>query len=198
MLWLTSDTHFHHANIIHHQNRPFETVTEMDEILIKNWNKRCKPNDEIVIAGDLLYGRGQDANELLSKLNGRKHLVIGNHDHHFLDDKCFDRSLFVSIEHYFSRNIQVKGFKTKLVIFHYPIANWDGSHYGSIHGYGHIHNNEPNFELLGNAKRKFMFNISSDANNLTPVSVDELLIKHNRMQDFIDIRTGNKNLMETW
>jgi len=167
----------------------------MDQVLINNWNKRAKQNDDIYIAGDLIFGNGLEANDLLNQLNGRKHLIIGNRDHRFLDDKRFDKSLFSSINDYLAITTTIKGYKTKVVIFHYPIANWDGSHYGSIHCYGHIHNNTPNFELLGQAKNKFMFNVSSDANSFNLHTVEELLIINNRLDDFIDVRKNQRNIM---
>ena len=65
--------------------------------LISQWNKKVRKNDEVVILGDFSIDKGEKTNELLCRLNGRKYLIMGNHDR-FLDDKAFDRSLFKWIE----------------------------------------------------------------------------------------------------
>ena len=58
--------------------------------LISQWNKKVRKNDEVVILGDFSIDKGEKTNELLCRLNGRKYLIIGNHDR-FLDDKDFDK-----------------------------------------------------------------------------------------------------------
>jgi calcineurin-like phosphoesterase family protein len=79
MLWVTSDTHFGHANIIRYCDRPFATVSEMDEALVRNWNELVAPEDTIYHIGDFMMGSG-DPDLLLARLNGIKKLVTGNHD----------------------------------------------------------------------------------------------------------------------
>lgn len=78
---MISDTHFGHANIIGYENRPFESLSQMDNILIKNWNSVVKKNDVIYHLGDFAFHYDeQKLKDLLSKLNGHKVLIIGNHD----------------------------------------------------------------------------------------------------------------------
>lgn len=77
--------------------RGFESVEAMNEYMISRWNKKVRKNDEVVILGDFSIDKGEKTNELLRRLNGRKYLIIGNHDR-FLNDKDFDRSLFKWIE----------------------------------------------------------------------------------------------------
>ena len=69
-----------HANVIRHCGRPFADADEMDAALIKNWNDRVHRNDTVYIVGDLLFRAKRPAEECLSILKGRKHLLIGNHD----------------------------------------------------------------------------------------------------------------------
>ncbi|MBQ9694048.1 MAG: metallophosphoesterase [Kiritimatiellae bacterium] len=78
MDFFIADTHFGHDKI--RAKRGFATVEEMDECLIANWNLRVTPQDHIYIAGDLMYRNACHARDYLSRLNGKKHLVIGNHD----------------------------------------------------------------------------------------------------------------------
>lgn len=81
--WVTADPHFGHANIIEYCNRPFKDVHHMDKALIKNINECVQPDDRLFILGDFtLWGaeRGDSIRRILSKMNGRKWLILGNHD----------------------------------------------------------------------------------------------------------------------
>lgn len=173
MNFYTSDLHFYHENIIKYSQRPFNTVKEMNETLIKNWNKKVGKNDDVYILGDLSFTGPVQTNMLLDELNGRKYLIRGNHDK-YLDNRIFDKSKFEWINDY--KVIKDQG--EVLILFHYPIVNWDRSHYGSIHLYGHIHNNEPNFELIGEAADKIMINVCTDVNDYEPKTLSELLWKY--------------------
>jgi len=76
-IWVTSDTHFNHDNIIKYCDRPFANADEMNEALIENWNSVVKEGDIVYHLGDVyMTGNGH----LLKKLNGRKRLILGNHD----------------------------------------------------------------------------------------------------------------------
>nr|DAJ23365.1 MAG TPA: metallophosphatase domain protein [Caudoviricetes sp.] len=133
--WVTSDLHFGHKNIIKYENRPFKDIEEMDKAIIELWNKTVKKDDKIYILGDFSWYKGEKTNEILYKLNGNKFLIIGNHDKNFLDDKRFNKNLFEEICYY----KEIKINKKKIVMFHYPIAEWNGQINGSIHLFGHIH-----------------------------------------------------------
>lgn len=83
--WFTSDTHFGHTNIIKYCNRPFKDAQEMDEILIQRWNEVVKPSDHLYHLGDVTMGWGKSGEverlaSILSRLNGKKRLILGNHD----------------------------------------------------------------------------------------------------------------------
>ena len=75
-IWLISDTHFGHQNIIDFCNRPFATAKEMDEAMCDHWAETVKPRDIIYHLGDVALGQPPQ----LGKLPGRKRLVLGNHD----------------------------------------------------------------------------------------------------------------------
>jgi len=80
-MFFTADLHFGHARIIELCNRPFESTEEMDEALIANWNAVVgDPDDLVWVLGDYALGKRQHALTYLDRLNGRKILVIGNHD----------------------------------------------------------------------------------------------------------------------
>jgi calcineurin-like phosphoesterase family protein len=80
-LFFISDLHFGHAACIRYCERPFKSVEEMDEKIIKNWNSVVRPQDTTVVAGDFfMYHKKEKLKEILSRLNGYKILVRGNHD----------------------------------------------------------------------------------------------------------------------
>lgn len=79
-IWIISDTHFQHEGIIHYCDRPFSSSEEMDQTMIENWNKTVRPGDIVYHLGDVFFGNKDEADKLLSKLHGKKRLVVGNHD----------------------------------------------------------------------------------------------------------------------
>ncbi|MCI8273292.1 MAG: hydrolase [Clostridia bacterium] len=167
-IFVTSDLHFGHKNIIKYENRPHNTIEEMDKDLISKWNSVVKENDTVYILGDFSWYKGEQTNEILKQLNGRKTLIVGNHDEIFLKDKKFDKSLFEEIIMY----KQVKHNKKVFVLFHYPIAEYNGKMNGYIHLYGHIHS--MNLELekeLG----ELCHNVGVDRNNYTPVNIERYI-----------------------
>jgi calcineurin-like phosphoesterase family protein len=80
MIYVISDTHWNHANIIKYCDRPFKNVIEMNEALIKAWNDVVKPEDKIIHLGDFAMGKKHEIPGILARLNGYKVLIRGNHD----------------------------------------------------------------------------------------------------------------------
>ncbi len=170
MNYYISDTHFGHKNCIEFDNRPFCDVEEMDNALIRNWNSRVKEDDDVWILGDFCFRAENDPNYYLEKLNGRKHLIFGNHDKETLtSQKALEH--FQTIEKMF----HIKDGEHRVVLCHFPIADWNGRHRGVYHVYGHIHNNPENevqifMNKIGNA-----FNTGCMLNNYMPVTLNELV-----------------------
>ena len=75
-IFFTADTHFCHKNIIKHEDRPFNSIEEMNEIMIKKWNAKVRPTDTIYILGDFIFSDGVTATQLVKRLNGKKYLII--------------------------------------------------------------------------------------------------------------------------
>ena len=88
-IYLISDTHFAHKNIMKYENRPFKDLIDMREKLILNWNMLVKPEDTVIHLGDFGMCNKDATSEILSRLNGHKIIIKGNHDSHgnqwFLD-----------------------------------------------------------------------------------------------------------------
>ena len=171
MIYFTSDNHFYHKNIIKYENRPFTDEYDMNRQMIKNWNQTVNPNDSVYILGDFAFTDGNNANYLLTQLNGKKFLIKGNHDS-FLKDNEFDRTKFEWIKDYY----RLKHDGMKFILFHYPIAVQDCKHHGSIHLYGHIHSNKgENHPLTYDLGRAY--NVGVDVNDFKPISIVDIMNK---------------------
>ena len=127
------DPHFFHHNIIKYDNRKFNSVHEMNEYLIHNWNAETAMDDEVIICGDFSWSSDSYENrQLLNQLNGRKTLVKGNHDKALMAVRdCF--------EHIYDYK-ELMDDDTKVVVFHYPILFWNNQFHDSVHIYAHVHN----------------------------------------------------------
>jgi calcineurin-like phosphoesterase family protein len=170
-IYVTSDNHFCHKNIIKYENRPFSDINEMTEIMIKLWNKTVSNTDSIYILGDFAFADGFTVNQILKRLNGKKYLIRGNHDYSFLNDKNFDKPNFEWIKDYYVLEYN----KLKFVLFHYPIQTWNCQHYGAIHLYGHIHSNKGNHPMKYEIPNSY--NVGVDVNGYKPILLDDIAKK---------------------
>lgn len=124
-IFFTSDTHFGHANIIPHCKRPFASVEEMDETLIANWNAVVNPSDTVYHLGDFCWGdRPMD---YVERLNGKIHLIVGNHDHR----RTRNCGGFASVQ--YATVLKLEG--VRLYLSHYPTQGVREE----IHLHGHNH-----------------------------------------------------------
>jgi calcineurin-like phosphoesterase family protein len=135
--WITSDLHFGHANIMKFcpvTRVGFRDTDHMREQMIAEWNQSVAQEDVVYILGDVAFLPAAEAVAIMRRLNGRKILIEGNHDRKLLNDPAF-RACFESVHSYLrlTHNGQL------VVMFHYPILEWDQMHRGSVHFYGHVH-----------------------------------------------------------
>ncbi len=79
-IFVTSNTHFNHKNIIKYCHRPFKDVEEMNEAIISNWNNSVTNDDIIYHLGDFCFGAKEELKQIFNRLNGQKYLIMGNHD----------------------------------------------------------------------------------------------------------------------
>ena len=170
MVFFTADLHFFHENIIKHTQRPFHTVDEMNRTLIRKWNERITPEDEVYILGDFTMKGPDIASSVLYSLKGKKHLIRGNHDS-FVDKAGFDQSLFVSVRDY----MELKRYNTHFVLFHYPIAEWHGYGRGAFALHGHQHNHK-DYNIRNQKDGLLRYDVGVDANDMTPVSAEEIIL----------------------
>lgn len=142
-LFLTSDTHFGHKNILHlGKGRPFNDILDHNETIIKNWNEVVKPTDMVYHLGDFAMGNNLKLlRDWLSRLNGQKHLILGNHDNRKMHSILLQEGLWCSIRDYHMIPITLENkTEIKLVLSHFPILEFNGAwHSNVVHCYGHIH-----------------------------------------------------------
>jgi calcineurin-like phosphoesterase family protein len=168
-IYFTADTHLGHKNILQHASRPFGSLREMDEELIRRWNAVVTAKDTVYHLGDVGLCSPGRLVELLGKLKGTIHLVTGNHDKTALHNKC--RGRFESIsplrDLYVSDHTAPKG-KRLIVLCHYAMRVWNKRHWGSWHLYGHSHGKLPDLP------DSLSFDVGVDAWDFRPVSYDQV------------------------
>lgn len=163
MLYFTSDSHWGHANIIKYCKRPFNTVEEMNEGLIKAWNSVVGTSDTVYHLGDFAFGKctPEEAANIASRLNGDIHLVRGNHEEIATQ---YIPQRFLSIQDY----LEIKHEKQLIVMCHYAFRTWRHDLRGAWHLYGHSHG-----ELPGYGKS---LDVGVDSIGLKPWSFDQIKV----------------------
>lgn len=166
-LYITSDIHFFHNNIIKYcpdSRGMFNDKHEMNEAIVKNWNTVVNPDDDVYILGDISFGSVKDTCLLLDRLNGKKYLIRGNHDDRLSKDSNFIQR-FEWVKDYHEMRID----KKLLVMSHYPFASWNSSHYGSFNFHGHLHSTNPS------KLEQRRWDVGLDGNNLMVYNILSLM-----------------------
>jgi len=158
-----SDTHFFHANILKfvnelgHRIRSFHNLEEMHELMIQRWNSVVKDNDYVYHLGDVTFQYHGAFNNLMSRLKGRKRLIVGNHD------KIWN----VNLQRWFEKADVWKGFKEgNFTASHFPMR-LESLRDGAFNVHGHIHQNHMD-DL-------HYINVSVEVRDYIPVHYDQIL-----------------------
>ena len=168
MVFFIADTHFGHKNINRFCDRPFNSVDEMNETLISNWNERVTGRDSVYVIGDLFF-RCEDPETILKRLHGKKHLIVGNHDSSWIN--------MVDTGKYFQSVALMETISDgahAMTLCHYPLLTWmhDSSSY-MVHGHIHANTNIDFWPLI--AARENVLNAGVELNDYRPVPFDQLL-----------------------
>ena len=190
-IWFTSDTHFWHRNVIRLCGRPYATIEEMNADLIRRWNSRVEDGDIVYHLGDFAFCGMGKMKEILSQLKGTKILVQGNHDQSVdrMKKAGFDvvvtrgefnyQNLTFLLNHYpyaptkwQTRIHKLKNFwkfwrKKKYMQLRFMDRRLPNEGKWLLHGHSH---NKPHRRIRAN-----MIDVGVDANDYTPVSIDEIL-----------------------
>jgi len=176
-IWYTSDHHFGHKNIREYENRPYNWM----DIAINHWNEVVKDGDIVIHLGDFAFASGDYAAYILSCLNGRKAIVLGNHD------RSAKQMLEIGFEDVWGSRKQAKygenqfwlrytdiaenGQNIPLCLSHAPLSELKGFSRFNIHG--HIHSNGYPAEMGG--RKPWHVNVSVDVNDYYPVNINDIL-----------------------
>ena len=161
-VFVSSDLHFDHGNIIRFCRRPFMDRHEMNETLLQNWNKTVGRRDKVYYLGDMAHGRGRRKTDWwLDKLNGNILFIRGNHDRDVITKAQVVND---------PAAIRYKGHNFLLMHSPYRPCNWDG---WIIHG--DKHNNDPDYPHV-NYQNKTI-NVCVEMTNYAPISLDEIVVK---------------------
>lgn len=170
-VFFTSDTHFGHENIIKLCKRPFKTIQEHDDALVKNWNSVVSKNDTVFVLGDMFYRCSYEyAKQVFAKLNAKRiYIIRGNHDQ-LADLLCQEQQCGtpVSIDYYMELTIVDHLSCQDIMMFHYPIEEWNKYHKGAWSLYGHQHN------LQEKDRSEPKYDVGVDLNNYTPIEYTQL------------------------
>lgn len=140
--WFASDLHFGHKRICELAGRPFDSLDDMHESFVSEWNANVAKGDHVYHLGDFSFLNARTTSDIIAELNGQKHFIAGNHD----------EALRKAWRGDFLRGSQVQWIRDyhelrvdgrKVVMFHFPIAIWNGAHKGAWHLHGHSHGNFP-------------------------------------------------------
>lgn len=181
-VFFTSDLHLGHENVLASCNRPFADVSEMNETLIRNWNRKVGDEDEVYILGDLAYRSDRPVRQYLDRLRGQKHLIIGNHERWLRDFPDADR-YFLSV----SYMLEIELDDLRVTLCHYPLFEWNGSRHAANQAaskswliHGHLHNRTDNdaYRYI-REKMPCALNAGVDINRFEPVTFEELIVNNN-------------------
>ena len=181
-IFFTSDLHFGHENVIRFDNRPFNTVEEMDEEMIKHWNAKVGKGDIVYVLGDFIWKAAtNEAVSIIRRLNGQIILIKGNHDR-FLHNAAAKKAL-AGIKDYDDICVTLEdGTTRRCILSHYFIPFYNGHRYQAIHLHGHSHFTEESAEevritteLNEKGYDLKIYNVGCMYWNYTPVTLDEIL-----------------------
>lgn len=126
-----------------YDNRPFDTVADMNQYVLQHWNAKITNGDTVRCLGDMaMRGNNDELLAMVAQLKGRKIFLRGNHDD--LSDYRY-KQLFADIMDYDEIRDSVDGRVYNLCIMHYPVMFWNGQHRGTILLYAHTHQTYEDF-----------------------------------------------------
>jgi len=180
-VFLVSDTHFGHTGVCKFMRsdgvtklRPFTDPDEMDEFMVKAWNERVKPNDKVYHLGDVVINR--KALKIMSRLNGDKVLIRGNHDI-FRDDEY--RLYFRELRAYHVMN--------GMILSHIPIHSESLGRFG-VNIHGHLHDNRV---MLNDEIDPRYHCVCVEQTDFAPILFEDVLKRIKEEGGVVGFRNGN-------
>lgn len=176
MDWFIGCTHFGHDKIRQLSRRPFDNVEDMNKTMIDNINTRCStPGDILWVLGDFCFGKPQNLRDIMNQINVKDiRLIMGNHDK--MNEAAYLTAGFQCVYqvHELKRTLNDGVTMKKIVLFHFPIEDWNARYHDSWHLHSHVHGhmNIPGEEpgITG----RFRLDVGVDSHNFCPLSFDQI------------------------
>ena len=180
-IFFTSDTHFGHVFMA--EFRGFDSVNEHDEAIIANINKVVRPEDTLFILGDVAMGGWVQNAARVSRLNGTKHIVIGNHDRVFAGNRNPHSHLKMFLGVTGADSAMAMTTFRGMILSHFPYDDVDAAGDEGRHDefrprdagrtiiHGHVHNTH---KATRSAKGTLQIHVGLDAWGLKPVSLHQI------------------------
>ena len=172
-VWFTSDLHFWHKNICKYCDRPYNTIEEMNQSIIDNWNSVVKDDDIVYLLGDMGFCGIEKLKSLISQLKGHIRLVQGNHDSDKAVNRLIEEGLIEGVATlcYITITGDEECPDQELTLCHFPMIDWANKERGAWMIHGHQHQ-LPNTPSCSHAH----WDVGLDKNNMTPISFEQLKI----------------------
>ena len=173
-IFVLGDSHFLHHKIIEYQGRP----EDFNKLIIKNWNEAVGPDDMVIHLGDLcagLKGRYELLKKIMSKLNGNRILIRGNHDH-FSNERYINELGFEAVyDHLIISDILFTHYPLQTTKWSKPTEIENAKNLQKIYDdnnltkvvHGHTHNRDIDLDNH--------YNCSVEKINYTPIELNEFL-----------------------
>lgn len=178
-IWLTSDTHFCHDREFIYGTRGFPTVGDMNRAIVELWNEMVEPDDEVYHLGDVMLNDDAKGLKLLKSLNGKIHIVIGNHDTDNRIKMYGTCDNVVEVE----PAIRLKYNGYHFFLTHYPCFTGNIKKESlkkcTCNFYGHTHQTSDFFEDY-----PFMYHVGMDSHNCRPVLIDDAIFQMEQRAKF--------------
>lgn len=176
-IYVISDTHFGHNNLLRYcsKSRPFDTVEEMNENIVENWNNVVKPEDTVYHLGDVCMGQLDTIDTYLPRLNGHVTLIKGNHD---TKGRIARIQEAVGWDALNIERIRYNGIN--FLMMHEKPEDMVGNS-DNVILYGHVHDAAPH-----GLQSDWTYHVGVDTNNLAPVNLHDIWIDVQEQR----IRTG--------
>ena len=169
-IFLTSDTHFGHDREFIWKARGFNSVEEMNETIIQKWNDTVSAEDDVYILGDVILGEPGNS-EYVKRLNGKLHIVLGNHDTSNREEMYRNLPNVVEVAEV---GIRLKYKKHNFILTHYPMMTGnlekESLKQMSLNLYGHTHQMSNFYNDM-----PFMYHVGVDSHNCYPMLLDDII-----------------------
>lgn len=169
-VFLTSDSHFHHINILKPEycDRPFKDVDHMNQMLVQYWNERVGPNDTVIHIGDMFMGLPEKWMDIRNRLNGEIILVYGNHDCKRKEDIDIIKPQILKMGFEIHKELYTEIDGIKVYCRHIPDMTFKPSDRAQYHLCGHVHQ--------AFSRKGSIINVGVDIHNYRPITIQEAIL----------------------